>query len=172
LALALTSVGLYACTYDDPAATNSNASPRPSIAPTGACALITTADAAALLGEPTSTAYDNPGRAGTSQCTFANSPNSDLRGANKVVIGIDASPSAKGAFATAKASSAATPVPGLGDDAFSTTGVTGNVAITVLEGSTVLSVSLGTSSVTYTPEQQATNLTALKTLITSVLTKL
>ena len=171
LLLAFTlSIGLWGCTTDNPViTTNPDATPQPTPVPTGACALITTADAAALLGEPTSKAYANVGRVDTFRCTFANAKTSDLKGANKVVVEIDASASAKENFLNGRSAAAATPVPGLGDDAFATTGVTGDIQITVLKGDKMMSIRLGVAEVIYTPEQQAANFIAVKTLIVRVL---
>ena len=169
-ALLALSAALAACTSDNPEITgNPNAAPIITPAPKGACALISTADAAALLGEPTAQAYDNPGRAGTYRCIFANSPTTNLTGVNKVVVGIDESDSAKANFQTGKAAAGATPVAELADDAFVTVGVTGDTQITVLKGEKFFYIHLGVPEVTYTADQQASNFEALKALILRVL---
>jgi hypothetical protein len=173
LVVFLFSASLWGCTSDNPVITpDPNATPPPSLAPTGACALITTADAAVLLGEPMSAAYDNPGRVGTFRCTFANAQTPNLVGVNKVVVGIDESADATQNFLNGKSAASATPIAGLGDDAFATTGVTGDIQLNVLKGAKSMYIHLGTADVTYTPDQQAANLIALKALIAKVLPNL
>ena len=137
LAAVAISMGALGCTTDvTTQPTSDSSTPRPQPSPTGACALITTTEAAKLLGYDTSLAQANPGRTGTTQCTFfaGQSGAGQDSGLDKVIVGVDSSPTAKERFAEAKARPGTTAITGLADDAFSETGATGNVTvIAVLE---------------------------------------